>query len=273
MLYHYCSVEKFKNIIDSKVLWLSDLTKSNDTQEITRTFNDLWQSVKQRLLTSDLDINIVKQEIEVLDNQYAIEILIDQPYGSCFCLNGDVLQQWQEYGDRTKGIVMGFDISWFTGLKKQMPHPSVNIEQAIGYSEVLYHTKNVEDGFYRICYEAIKEYGLSAWIMGIRPTFKHYSAFIKNPTFFGEYESRIVYYPIDAHDFKESDLKIIGPVDSPFKHYCLPWTKGNGDNAIKVIGLGCNCELSDADIKDVLSNAGVLGKFEIFKSHCSYRLR
>ena len=40
-LYHFCSVEKFKKIIGSKVLWLSDLTQSNDTQEVTRTFNNL----------------------------------------------------------------------------------------------------------------------------------------------------------------------------------------------------------------------------------------
>jgi len=273
ILYHFCSVDKFKKIIESKVLWLSDLTKSNDTQEVTRTFNNLWKSIKQRLLESDLDTDIVKQEIEILDNQYKIEIMIDQPYGCCFCLNRDVLQQWQEYGDKTRGVVLGIDVDWFSEMKNQMPHPSINIEQAIGYGAVLYHTKELEDGFYKICYEAIKEYNLTAWIMGIRPTFKHYSAFIKNPTFYGEYESRIVYYPNDTHDFRVGSLNITGPIEKPFKHYCLPWTKGNGDKALKVIGLGCNCDLTDKDVKKLLDDAGLVGGFELFKSQCSYRLR
>lgn len=30
---HYCKVETFKNILQSKVLWLCDLTDSNDEQD------------------------------------------------------------------------------------------------------------------------------------------------------------------------------------------------------------------------------------------------
>ena len=33
LLYHYCTVETYKNILLSKVLWLCDLTDSNDEQE------------------------------------------------------------------------------------------------------------------------------------------------------------------------------------------------------------------------------------------------
>lgn len=33
LVYHYCKVETFKNILQSKVLWLCDLTDSNDEQE------------------------------------------------------------------------------------------------------------------------------------------------------------------------------------------------------------------------------------------------
>ena len=32
----------FKNILKSKVLWLCDLTDSNDEQEVIRTFVVLW---------------------------------------------------------------------------------------------------------------------------------------------------------------------------------------------------------------------------------------
>lgn len=273
IFYHYCSVETFNNILKSKVLWLSNLTSSNDDEEVTRTFQILWKRVRRRLLKSDLDQEIVIREIEMLDQQYELEVQMYLPYGCCFCLSGDVLQQWQEYGDKTTGVVLGFDFNWFSDIEHQMPHPSINIKQSIGYSEVLYHNKELEDGFYKICYDAIKEHGLSAWIMGIRPTFKHYSAFIKNPTFFGEYETRIVYYPSDDHDYTTSSLNISGPIDKPFKHYCLPWTKGNGDNALCKIGLGCNCELTPQEVQNLLNEAGLMGRFELFNSECSYRLR
>lgn len=273
IFYHYCSVETFKNILKSKVLWLSDLTKSNDDEEVTRTFQILWKRVRQRLLESDLDQEIVIREIEMLDQQYELEVQMYPPYGCCFCLSEDVLQQWQEYGDKTKGVVLGFDFNWFSDIEHQMPHPSINIKQAIGYSEVLYHNKELENGFFEICYDEIKEHGLSAWIMGIRPTFKHYSAFIKNPTFFGEYETRIVYYPSDDHDYTIGSLNIMGPIDKPFKHYCLPWTKGSGDNALCKIGLGCNCKLTHEDVQNLLNEAGLMGRFKLFNSQCSYRLR
>lgn len=273
LLYHYCSIDKFVSIITSKVLWLSDLTKSNDTQEVIRTFQNLWIPIKERLLESDINPSIVKNEVEILKKQFKIEVVIDPPFGCCFCSFGDILQQWLEYGDKTRGVFLGFEIDWFSGLQNKMPHPNVHIENAIGYGSVLYHSKVEEDGLYKICYEAIKEFGLNAWIMSIRSTFKHYSAFIKNPAFFGEYESRIVYYPNSSHDYSNSLFDGVGLVTKPFNHYCLPWTKGNGNNALKIIGIGCNCNLTELYIQELLNNSGLSGQFEIYKSKCSYKLR
>ncbi len=274
MYFHYCSVDTFKDIMKSQVLWLSDLTSSNDTQEVTRTFCDLWEAVKLRLQESDLDQDIIRQEIEILDHQYQLETQIYKPYGICFCKGADVLQQWLEYGDKTRGVVLGFDIEWFQGLERCMPHPSSNFLHAIGYEQVLYHDKRIEEEFYKICYDAVKEYGLQAWIIGgIRFTFKHYSAFIKNPTFRGEYEARIVFYPDFNKSVPDNLIGLTGPEEKPFPHYCLPWTKANGENALKAIGLGCNCELSRDDLRTIMENAGLSGSFNLFNSKCSYRLR
>lgn len=55
ILYHYCNTEKLQKILSSKVLWLSDLTRSNDKEEVIRTFENLWNNVKHRLMQSDLD--------------------------------------------------------------------------------------------------------------------------------------------------------------------------------------------------------------------------
>jgi hypothetical protein len=254
-------------------MWLSDLTESNDREEMTRTFNNIWEAVKKRLLNSDLDCDILEKEIEIIDQQYQIEVQVDKPYGICFCKKYDDLQQWNEYGDKTRGVVLGFDLGWFQGLEKCMPHPSIVFSDSIGYENILYHNKQLEEGFYRICYDLIKEHGLSAWLMGIRSTFKYYSAFVKNPTFEGECESRIVYYPNHHVLVPDNVLGIRGPENEPFIHYCLPWTRGDGDNALKAIGLGCNCSLTQDDLRLILTNAGLIGEFQLFRSEGSYRLR
>lgn len=248
--------------------------ESNDTQEVTRTFENLWQVVKNRLLSSDLDRDVLAKVIEILDHQYQLEVKTFKPYGICFCKHPDVLQQWLEYGDKTRGVVMGFDLDWFPGLRKQMPHPSSIFLNTIGYEQVLYHDEQIEDGFYKICYEAIKEYGLNAWLNGgIRSTFKHYSAFIKNPTFYGELETRIVYYPDISENIRDNQLGIYGPVNEPFTHFCLHWNRGDGDNALKIIGLGCNCELTQNKLQSILIDAELSGTFQLFKSKCTYRLK
>lgn len=273
LLYHYCSAKTFRDIMISKVLWLTDLTESNDSQEVTRTFEILWNAVKIRLRECDLDKKVVESQIEFLDKQYSIEVQIDKPFGTCFCKHPDILQQWLEYGDKTKGVALGFDLEWFTSLKKQTPHPSSIQSQAIGYESALYHDKSLEDSFYDICYKCIKKYGYSAWFLGIRPVFKHYSAFIKNPAFVGELEERIVYYPGNQEPHIDNDLNISNLVETPHPHYCLPWTNGKGDNALKVIFLGCNCHLTKKDIEKIMTEAGITGNFYLNNSESSYKFR
>ena len=45
--------------MESKVIWLNDLTESNDSSEVVQTFGALWESIKKRLLISDLDTDMV----------------------------------------------------------------------------------------------------------------------------------------------------------------------------------------------------------------------
>ena len=201
IVYHYCTVETFKSILQSKVLWLCDLTDSNDEEEVIRTFVVLWERVKKRLEQTDIPKDDLDNAIQLIDQQYKTEIQTEPPYGVCFCQKEDISSQWTEYGDHTKGLSLGFDINWFIhndGIKQQKPHPSSIQSNAIGCDTVIYHSEEFEAQMADICYKALKEQGTSAWIMCIRPTFKHYSGFVKNPTFEPEAEIRIVYYPIEG---------------------------------------------------------------------------
>lgn len=54
LVYHYCTVETFKNILQSKVLWLCDLTDSNDEQESLELLFFFGKGVKKRLKQTDI---------------------------------------------------------------------------------------------------------------------------------------------------------------------------------------------------------------------------
>lgn len=275
IIYHYCTVETFKNILKSKVLWLCNLIDSNDDEEVIRTFVNLWEGVKKKLRQTDLSSEMLDQVFETIDAQYKIEIKVDPPYGICFCQKDDLLFQWKEYGDNTRGLSLGFDINWFMnndGIKQQKPHPNSIQSNAIGCDNVIYHSEDVEKKLAGICYEALKRQGASAWIRSIRPTFKHYSAFIKNPTFKPESEIRIVYYPMEEENFSEKDVNISDLKTNIKKHYEIPWINGNSQ-ALKSICIGHNCDLKETDIRRLLEENGVKTDIEIKQSECSYRIR
>lgn len=82
LVYHYCSVETFKNILQSKVLWLCDLTDSNDEQEVIRTFVVLWKRVKKRLEQTDIPNAVLGNAFQLIDQQFKTEIQTDTPIRS-----------------------------------------------------------------------------------------------------------------------------------------------------------------------------------------------
>lgn len=82
LVYHYCSVETFKNILQSKVLWLCDLTDSNDEQEVIRTFVVLWKRVKKRLEQTDIPNAVLDNAFHLINQQFKTEIQTDPPIRS-----------------------------------------------------------------------------------------------------------------------------------------------------------------------------------------------
>lgn len=263
-----------KKILNSKVLWLCDLTDSNDDQKVVRTFKILWNGVKVRLRESDLPCEVLEPLLEITDTQYEVEIKSDLPYGVCFCEKEDLLYQWKEYGDNTKGVSIGFDLNWFirNGIRQQKPHPSSIQSNAIGCDGVIYHSDEFEKQMANLCYQAIQADGAASWILDIRPTFKHYSGFVKNPSFSEEHEIRIVYYPTKGMEFSTKDEDISELKTYGKEHYEISWVKG-GEQALKPVCIGHNCSLTEKDIRKMLKENGLNREVQISGSQCSYRLR
>lgn len=50
IVYHYCSLETFKSIIENKCLWLCDVQKSNDSAECTYFENIMKNHINYNIL-------------------------------------------------------------------------------------------------------------------------------------------------------------------------------------------------------------------------------
>lgn len=271
MYYHYCSIDALKSILASKTLWLSDLTVSNDMEEVTRCFLTLWDNVKTNLDKTNIDKTILCNQIKKIDFAMKVQVFSDKPFGICFCKEKDLVQQWNEYGDDGKGVSVGFDLEWFP-IQKQYPITSTNIINATGWNEVIYDFDDYSNYMTDLCYRIIREQPDSAFLT-ILTTFKHYSGFYKNPTFADEHEVRIVLYPVDNQD--RDSLGINNPIitnsnTTNQKHYPINWMNDHS-MALKSITLGYNSEYSENDIYRIIQNSNLPCNIKIDKSICSYR--
>lgn len=120
MIYHYCSVGTFLNILQHKTIRLSDLNKLNDDSEMKALLEPLTER-----LTSLLTERFSSEKFLILgcDNKTAIRVLVNLIiqkiykhtntliYGACFSKNNDLLSQWCKYADNTQGVAIGFNTS------------------------------------------------------------------------------------------------------------------------------------------------------------------
>ena len=73
--------------------------------------------------------------MDILEDQMKTEIWAstegdEVPYGVCLSINRDLAQNWNEYGDMSKGIALGFSDELMMGIPNDMPHPSRCFEHA-----------------------------------------------------------------------------------------------------------------------------------------------
>lgn len=143
ILYHYCSTEKVYNILKSKTIRLSDITKSNDSLEMNILFpeffvellniyNDL-KGFNYEFCYSKEKGSIAWQHF-VCDLEKKITNLAQiggiSTYVMCFTEEGDLLSQWRGYADDAQGIALGFD---FSRLKKYAEHSGILNLRKVAY--------------------------------------------------------------------------------------------------------------------------------------------
>lgn len=126
MIYHYCSLDTFTQIIINKTIRLSDLDKTNDYMEKIWGIELLQQALKKELENNSISMNLQEDywysddahnHLEQLNkdiNQY----LNHQTLITCFSLEKDKLSQWRAYGQDGEGMAIGFDYFMLNRLLK-----------------------------------------------------------------------------------------------------------------------------------------------------------
>lgn len=119
-VYHYCSLETFNAIISNKTLRVSDITKSNDDQELKWISNSISDTfinaiLENKMLCSKYHIDtnriqLIKERIKLVTNSVYINnsrTMIS--LACCFSEVGDLLSQWRGYANDGNGISIGFN--------------------------------------------------------------------------------------------------------------------------------------------------------------------
>lgn len=254
MIYHYCSMEAFKEILSSKSIWLSDSMFMNDKYEgrwIDKIVEEVLESLEDD--HSKEQLGQYKQQYNLLKNKKA--------YMCCFSKESDKLSQWRAYADNASGIAIGFS-------RKAIGLTS-NFDFELALVDVLY---NKEEQV-RIIKESVK-FSLSG--SDIKRD-KEVAYYFKNPSFYEEGEVRFLYTPEnDMNQYVFSDphaseyyklmsnnisgikQRVSGKEKIPYFEYDLTGTmKGFSSDLIPKIIIGPRKRTNLEEIEELLVTQGL----------------
>ncbi|MFI5421716.1 MAG: DUF2971 domain-containing protein [Nitrososphaerales archaeon] len=110
-LFHYCSTASFRAIIETKTLWFSSLSLSNDSSEGRLVAETIDRLAKKDSL-DEFDLARVQRVINLYEQ-------ILDGLGFCMSENGDLLSQWRGYAADGTGVSIGFSSEYLNWLAEQ----------------------------------------------------------------------------------------------------------------------------------------------------------
>lgn len=278
MIYHYCSVNNFLNIIESKELWLFNINKMNDYMEskwITPMINEEIEKYQSKY----------PKFIEQFITNYSINSPV--PYIFCFSKEKDILSQWRSYANDGKGVAIGFDEEKFKiknrPLEKKFPVTAVCETISTSIVPCIYDTtlqkKTISDLFSKTIESTCHESDTFNNITNLVFILNGYSYIMKNDAFSEEKEVRIIHLPLITQSNKDSSINYIGnlseiyfkPKGDTISSYFKYELKDFFDSTlIPEIILGPECKLDAFDLKLFLVK-NKLNSTKIIRSKASYR--
>lgn len=115
IVYHYCSLESFISIINNSTIRLTNISKSNDRDEIGYCFNAFERALRETC-KEFTDKYLKNKGIIKFFNSICYDDLVSKAvlnesliyYVGCFSTEADLLSQWRGYANDGKGVAIGF---------------------------------------------------------------------------------------------------------------------------------------------------------------------
>lgn len=129
IVYHYTNLKAFKDIIEGDSLFLSNIRKSNDWNELRHCTEEVkglreFDKGKDGFWTATEEMATTIPE------------LIDC-YAICFSSKKDSLSQWERYSDKGKGVAIGFDVKKLENLVEELNANIQSDKFPSGYRKIL----------------------------------------------------------------------------------------------------------------------------------------
>lgn len=212
MLHHYCSLDSFMGIVQTKSIWAGDSRFLNDSTELKESKRVLEDSIE--MISDAIEaLPSAKRVIEAIESVCSQVHII---FVASFSAEQDDLSQWRSYADRGRGVRLGFN----EALLGELPYRMGN---------VIYGAPQLVDSAIAMAERYARKPKLTADdLKALTRELVDLSALAKHDAFRGERESRLLAradeYP-EAVNFRRSGLfvtsyKII-PLDSIWKRGVL----------------------------------------------------
>lgn len=201
IVYHYCSLETFFAIFSNSSIRLSNISKSNDSEEITyllpkmkKFCSNLFNYYNETLSSEyKLQNDFINDVFNYKFNETSLSF-----YVICFSEEPDLLSQWRGYANDACGVSIGFSTESFYPL-------ACSIRSSYNFSQIRYSLSDLYDQIEKYTTERIEQSFTgdskndSLALLNIVDTtlsmVLYNSILYKNPNFNEEKEWRLVYNP------------------------------------------------------------------------------
>lgn len=216
ILYHYTDFQAFDGILREAQLRVNNILNMNDAAEMRLFMTGLCEAVISRLWAEG------KKEIVTAVKDFFAEELKKEfyysAYAACFSLFRDDAAQWERYGNKGRGVCIGFQ----GNLLQKMVRGAVSL-QTVFYQDDI-HSHELVEIFYRIARECSGNLADHALIHDVMNTAWICSAAFKHPSFSSEREVRLVVSPFAKEYFDVKPCYHI-TIERIKKYYPLDLTK------------------------------------------------
>lgn len=279
ILYHYTSLSTFRLILANKTLWLSDISKMNDSKE------RIWLSeVFERVLKGRRESGLSSEE--AAHYLYDFKLNNSPLFITCFSEDGDILSQWRAYADDGRGVSIGFRTDELRFPVHSRFIDEFMEEQQVAIAKCMYDRNGQEKMIADIVeyfdklfkdlrqnHERYSAYAYDAFLDTATWCLRNMSCVTKHPGFSEEREWRAVYWPHSSAEnvfFTASIGSKMQRIREGLEISYHEWLMDNRDRLIAKVVLGPKSTLTDVEVTEELTRQG-FRDFIIRRSDIPYR--